>query len=144
MREINFRLWDKRHKKMIYNIQSINFDTEDYLPFSVLLPSASRESRLVNDTWIEEDGTYVDNKNKEAELMQYTGLKDKNGNGIYEGDIIKFKHDDYTVPFTQYIKFVGGTYQTDDYHFYLHEISHYVEIIGNIYENPELLETMTK
>ncbi|ONG61227.1 hypothetical protein BKK44_30425 [Bacillus cereus] len=71
---------------------------------------------------------------------QYTCLEDKNGNRIYEGDIINFKLDDYTVPFTQYIKFVGGTYQTDDYHFYLHEISHNVEIIGDIYENPELLQ----
>ena len=68
-----------------------------------------------------------------VELMQFTGLKDKNGKEIYEGDIVKY----YNASVKSVEWYQGG--------FYLSGVSHNpidendVEVIGNIYENPELL-----
>ena len=81
-------------------------------------------------------------------LGQCTGIKDKNGNLIYEGDIVKFNYD--TVEIKAVVswdnKDLIGFYlnATDyfkdkyvsDYDFYKNDY----EIIGSIYENPELLE----
>ena len=81
---------------------------------------------------------------------QYTGLKDKNEKEIYEGDIVISKCD---VSVLYVVKF--GQYMYSDACFFLEEISdinpplrffsrgiEQTEIIGNIYQNPELLETV--
>ena len=103
-REIKFRAWDG--KQIHYNI-----------------PIASVSV-----------GIFLEMKGCAMELMQYTGLKDKNGKEIYEGDIldssfpIVIEWDKRTVSFVarRDITFplrIDGVYQ----------------VIGNIYENPELL-----
>jgi len=70
-------------------------------------------------------------------LMQYTGLKDKNGKEIYEGDIIRedFNKQLYEVCYNM------GSYTAEcrGYRFQLFTIKDF-EIIGNIYENPDLLK----
>jgi uncharacterized phage protein (TIGR01671 family) len=74
-------------------------------------------------------------------LMQFTGLHDKNGKEIYEGDILK-KHYGSSVPIFAVAWHKEGMMfiQNDGYDKPLFEISpEYIEIIGNIYENPELL-----
>jgi uncharacterized phage protein (TIGR01671 family) len=83
--------------------------------------------------------------------MQFTGLKDHKGNEIYEGDIVKVSEfqDDATAK-TYLVKyFDDGLYPAFDLDGYDSETNGisealnalYIEVIGNIYENPELLKT---
>lgn len=66
-------------------------------------------------------------------LMQYTGLKDKNGKEIYEGDILK--NDDY-----ERVRIMTWEQDsTEPFPFRYYESTDDWEIIGNIYQNPELL-----
>ena len=122
MREIKFRAWEKSLKQII-PVDNIDF-----------------EKRMVNteSVWRMFD---------EIELMQYTGLKDKNGKEIYEGDILDTDLERlYLV-----VEFRNGCFvvecrdDNEKYYDIMHplekEISNleYHEVIGNTYENPELL-----
>lgn len=68
-------------------------------------------------------------------VMQYTGLKDKNGVEIYEGDLIDFGGGPFKVIFEKGCFYSWTPYDSE----FLHLINHLSEVIGNIYENPELL-----
>jgi len=77
-------------------------------------------------------------------LMQYTGLKDKNGVEIYEGDITNFG----VIEWCENIGFDGGGGNHSGFYFKrcageleYHDNMDECEVIGNIYENPKLLET---
>ena len=78
------------------------------------------------------------------ELMQYTGLKDKNGKEIYEGDIIQVRQG--FVSFTDVVEFRDAEFLFKHQDQFDNDTSllPFVrdgEIIGNIYSNPELLKT---
>ena len=110
MREIKFRAYSHRAKKM--------YQWED----------------LTN----EEIGDML--RNPQEEIMQYTGLKDKNGKEIYGGDIIQ--SDDYDIGGKNVVEFKNGEFlQKDDKGDYwcISPDIFKTEILGNIYENKDLL-----
>ena len=138
MREIKFRAWNKV-EKFIDTAWSIDWEHE------LVCHRAHNQSDL-ND----------------CVLMQYTGLKDKNGREVFEGDVLKMVCELYT----NFGKTPTGKYNTSFHHVIWYkngwgsqviknngvgkingfkdnslEITlKYSEVIGNIYENPELLE----
>ena len=132
-REIKFRAWLKEEKKMV------NIETMDFTDKSM----QHLEKNEIIDVYLLRRVVFED-----IELMQYTGLKDKNGKEIYEGDILR-----YNFPYDGRIKHVSPvTYLETQASFGLKDIygneiplyritaNHCFEIIGNIYENPEFLE----
>ena len=87
-------------------------------------------------------------EDEEVKLMQYTGVKDKNGKEIYEGDIIKYKFPyDTRLKHISPVKFLEteASFGIKDRYgneipLYTISANNYFEVIGNIYENKNLLE----
>jgi uncharacterized phage protein (TIGR01671 family) len=82
-------------------------------------------------------------------VQQYTGLQDKNGVEIYEGDIIHYKFNGDSYPKEAVDRILTCSYDEDegmysfddsDHSYYWAEIKRHCNIIGNIYEKPELLK----
>ncbi len=122
MREIKFRAWDKSYEEMIYSAER----TYDY------------GCNAEGSSYHEHFGYLLDDE--DCEVMQYTGLKDKNGKEIYEEDIIynSTEEENFVVEWfeegARYV-FSGISVIMDFDNCYEYEL----EVIGNIYENPELL-----
>ena len=128
MKNLKLRAWLKEDKEMI-SVEGMAFDTKYVRGFYKL------DSR-----WF---------KLEQVELMQSTGLLDKNGKEIFEGDIIRYNIDVVdikrhpTLGFYTVLDgregFFGDGMSIDDFEEDAKEFSKTAEIIGNIYENPELL-----
>lgn len=133
MREIKFRGFDKRDKK-IKCVSDLNFDAQGRV-YSVRFA-------------FEDEYTLID----DVELIQYTNIKDKNDKEIYEGHIVKLIDVDNSESIGEVV------FDKDNASFCIKEIDEdeneiecweflklsvfrvEIEVIGNIFENPELLE----
>jgi uncharacterized phage protein (TIGR01671 family) len=122
MREIKFRAWDGEQKKM-FTLSSLDMNPRFH-------------------KWGEESGRQV-MLSHDVPVMQFTGLKDKNGKEIYEGDVVQRKFD--SIDDTGSIIYRDNAFGIDfGKHIDFGEIGHdpfmrYIEVIGNVWENPDLL-----
>lgn len=128
-REIKFRAWLKKDKKMA------NIETMDFTDKSI---QYLKRSEIINAYILRRESF------SNVELMQYTGLKDKDGKEIYEGDILFFRDENmkYIVVW-QDAAFIIKSIEIRKYSekmCWLDDTEICCEIVGNIYENPELLE----
>lgn len=136
MREIKFRAWEKTHKRMLDKVLASRY-----------------KDGACSLVWFENDWVNFDEHC--GELMQYTGLKDKNGKEIYEGDIIKNIRKTYEVFWNDektgyYLKIIESDYVLNKglhfpiWQWVINFVLFDVEVIGNIYENPELIKEVVK
>ena len=142
MREIKFRAWDKENKRFLedYELSECNLDRDG----SIYRPDNSKPFNKY-------DGEPI--------FLQYTGLKDKNGKEIYEGDIVTKNCYPYIDEDKQnYVAIVEWCFAgfhtvykcvnkdkrgiSEGINQPLEDVD--FEIIGNLFENPELIEGATK
>ena len=135
MREIKFRVWQEMMGKweMSYTPYLYESDGKPHDYSGIVNLNQEIQNELpINDI-----------------LMQYVGLKDKKDKEIYEGDIISYKYfkgfselEQEIIAKVEFIEGCFGFYEykrEDDDYFNKYDLSNTV-VIGNIYENPELLE----
>jgi uncharacterized phage protein (TIGR01671 family) len=132
--KLKFRAWDKDHEYMEYTDKNliVSFGDNGNVDVTDLSNIYSTCNSMQN-----------------FELMLSTGLKDKNGVGIFEGDIVEFKY-----PYDKRIKTKGVIVRNDNkacfgismketteqYELYRITAENYLTVIGDVYQNPELLE----
>jgi len=117
-----FRAWDKLNNEM-YVVEQINFNHGEFESIGYGITFLRGADKVI--------------------LMQSTGLKDKNGQEIFEGDIVKMAKDVYSEPtYYEVVRHYGGAYRLESKQhgceLWLRHTN--CEVVGNIYENRELLE----
>ena len=129
MREIKFRAWDSKNKEFVYEFY-INSNRTDYIQIIPEYLNTRRDS-------------FIMTTNDDYELNQFTGLKDKNGKEIYDGDILMNRFSpgrEERLVLTHDIFFIIHRLRTLQ-HERKNDLNQTLEIIGNVYESPELLST---
>ena len=133
MRELKFRVWSKVRNDWVHNMMLLS--CIDGLPFAHFVETDSDKKFLKHHIY--------NASNLDIVIQQYTGLKDKNGVEIYEGDIVKATSDQYeNENFVGKVIFDEGCFLTWVHKNDIRGIwgEDDIEVIGNIIENSELLE----
>ena len=136
---IKFRAWDKKNEIYLYNVQDACGTAWEFVKYDDVKNESYDESCF---------GDFLDNKRYDVE--QYTGLKDANCKEIYEGDIIKFFGANKKIKAKNEFGII--VYKADRYGAGFNSIIQNKEhgygginiaqdiVVGNVHENPELLE----
>ncbi|WP_083221522.1 YopX family protein [Geobacillus thermoleovorans] len=121
--QIKIRAWDKDSETMIYGV-GITPESDGGIPYQI----------PVNAHDFDQFDYYPN-----SIIMLYTGLKDKNGTEIYEGDVIRDNDGFLWVVYFEDGMYCakGGEYETVEY--LIEFCPEWCEVIGNIYEHPHLL-----
>nr|DAS00972.1 MAG TPA: YopX protein [Caudoviricetes sp.] len=115
-----FRAWLKKEQKMDNEIDHISW--------------------LEDELYCIGDGITYMVLAEDLVLMQSTGLKDKNGKEIFEGDVVSIDTDEFDLLFVKYESGIYWLMDDEECVEHLSDYYKYVSFVGNIYENPELLE----
>lgn len=124
---LKYRAWDKHGQKMFANDELIIWNGNVYANDSKKLTCNNLKGWSIDDEY----------------LMQSTGLVDKNGKEIFEGDIVKMSKDVYSEPtYYEVVRHRGGAYRLESKQhgckLWLRHAD--CEVVGNVYENKELLD----
>lgn len=156
MRENKFRAWDKEKEVMVYScytfpLSKYKFEIDVMYDYGLILTKLINRANITYDDDGEE-GIINEFKKVDAIIMQYTGLRDKKGTRIYEGDIVEYKskftrfigkivyglyNDTSQTDLGYYIQWFDNDYIRIDLGYWKHKG---IEVIGNVYGNPTLLE----
>lgn len=128
MSRFKFRAWDKNLEEMV-NVSALCLDDNILIDSQPCIIDESNDIHLLQDTV----------------LMQYTGFKDCNGIEIYEGDIVRCTNLLVSTEptFIGSIEFRNGSgsFCVNEHNIRYHFLTYYqIEVIGNIYDDSELLE----
>ena len=132
-RQLKFRVWSKVRNDWVHNLMLLA--CIDGLPFAHFVETDSDKKFVKHHIY--------NASNLDVVIQQYTGLKDKNGTDIYEGDIVKATSDQFVNEnFIGKVIFDEGCFLTwinkNDIRGIWGEDD--IEVIGNIFENKDLLE----
>ena len=129
-----YRVWLKIGKRMVFSddILDIDYENKEIVTQQVYFENGLPDDRDVYCYDLDE-----------IEFMQSTGLKDRNSVEIFEGDIVKMAKDVYSEPtYYEVVRHRGGAYRLESNQhgceLWLRHTD--CEVVGNIYENSELLE----
>jgi uncharacterized phage protein (TIGR01671 family) len=130
-REIKFRAWDEKRNRM-------------FIPYSGNFGVKMAQKNFfvgINGTGLEVSEYEGKGYWRVLPIMQYSGLKDKNGKEIYEGDIVSATNRLHECEVKQNVHYLNGCFMFGNWNAHEFFNKHqFIEVIGNIYENPELLE----
>lgn len=129
-----YRVWIKTEKTYVFSddILSIDYENEEIVTQQVYFENGLPDDR---DIYCYDFDDIV--------LMQSTAMVDRDGRIIFEGDIVKMSKDVYSEPtYYEVVRHYGGAYRLESKQhgceLWLRHTD--CEVVGNIYENPELLE----
>ena len=129
-----YRAWVKIEKRMVFSddILTIDYENKEIVTQQVYFENGLPDDRDIYCYDFDE-----------IELMQSTDMVDRDGKIIFEGDIVKMSKDVYSEPtYYEVVRHRGGAYRLESKQhgceLWLRHTD--CEVVGNVYENPELLE----